>query len=152
MNMEHDAKSEPALDRRSLLKGIGAVAAIGAVAGSVREAGAVGDPVDEISAASADCLTKANACIGHAIGLYKLGDPSMGSCTEAVVEMTVVCQAMFSLASMGADSLKPLAAVCLPLCEACERECRKHADAHKQCKECADACLACIAAIKKLLG
>jgi hypothetical protein len=43
-----------------------------------------------------------------------------------------------------------LARVAMDLCEECEKECRKHADKHVQCKECGEACAECHKACKAI--
>jgi len=36
------------------------------------------------------------------------------------------------------------------VCEACEKECRKHEMKHAECKACADSCAACLKECQKI--
>lgn len=134
--------------RRALLKGVGALAALGVVSGT-REASAIGMPDESVAKAAADCSHACNVCLGHAIALYQAGDISMATCTQTVTEAKVVADALGTLAGMGSEHVKTISAAVSTIAAACETECRKHAGSHTQCKECADACSKLVKALKK---
>jgi len=63
-----------------------------------------------------------------------------------------MCETLSKLASLKSDLLPKFANVCIDACVACEKECRKHADMHVECKNCAESCAACIVECKKLIA
>jgi len=100
--------------------------------------------------AAADCVKKGDACLDHCIELVKMGDTSIAECLATVTDMLPMCTALGKLAANQSTHLAKLASVCISVCEACEKECRKHEDKHKECRECAASCAACIKECKKI--
>ncbi len=97
-----------------------------------------------------NCVGWGQQCQKHIMGLFASGDTSLAQCSVRIQDMIAVCNALASLASAESDYLKPLARVCIDVCDACEKECRKHEQKHAICKETADACTQVVTACKKL--
>lgn len=100
-------------------------------------------PNTALIAAAADCATKGQICLSHCLDLLAAGEKDMLGCGKAVNETIAICNALQSLAIQDGKSLKALAKLAEETCMACEKECRKHEDKHKECKDCADACVTC---------
>jgi Cys-rich four helix bundle protein (predicted Tat secretion target) len=100
--------------------------------------------------ASADCVTKGQICLSHGLDLLAAGEKEMLGCGKSVNETIAICVALQALACQDARSLKALAKLAEETCLACEKECRKHRDKHKECKDCADSCVACAKQCKAL--
>ncbi|TGN19663.1 four-helix bundle copper-binding protein [Leptospira idonii] len=96
------------------------------------------------------CKLAAEVCLGHCITELGNGDKSLGACAKSTREVIAACEAFISLASQESAFTKKSAALCLEICEACAKECKKHADHHKVCKECLDSCLACAKEMAKV--
>jgi len=94
-------------------------------------------------AAATECMTKGQICLSHCLDLLAAGDKEMLGCAKAVNETIAICSALQSLAIQDAKSLKSMAKIAEDTCLACEKECRKHEDKHKECKDCAEACVNC---------
>jgi len=99
-----------------------------------------------------NCVGWGQQCQKHIMSLFTSGDTSLALCSLRIQDMITVCNALASLAAAESDYLKPLASVCIPVCEACEKECRKHEQKHAICKETADACAKVVTACKKLVA
>ena len=139
-------------DRRNILIGAAAVAATlvtgtaSAATGHSHHANRDTGLVD----AALDCVKTGQACNDHCLALVKSGDTSIADCMVTVTEMLASCTALSQLASTRSDHLAAMAKVCMAICEDCEKECRKHADKHVECKACAKSCRDCIKACKKV--
>ncbi|MBT5525133.1 MAG: four-helix bundle copper-binding protein [Rhodospirillaceae bacterium] len=96
------------------------------------------------------CVKMGEACIEHCLILFKNSDTSVADCARVAQEMTAMCQTLARFAAFESPHLAKLAKVCIDVCMACEKECRKHANKHQDCKNCADSCVACIAECKKI--
>jgi Cys-rich four helix bundle protein (predicted Tat secretion target) len=101
-------------------------------------------------AAASDCAIKGQICLSHCLDLLAGGEKEMLGCGKAVSETIAVCNALQALAIQGARSLKAMAKLAEDTCLACEKECRKHEDKHKECKDCAESCVACAKECKAL--
>jgi Cys-rich four helix bundle protein (predicted Tat secretion target) len=142
------------MDRREMLGGMG-VLAMAAVAGQASAAehdhhhhhGAKNQTL--INGAS-DCIKTGEACINHCLDLLAQGDKEMAACAKSVNELLAVCAALQRLATVDSKFLPKYAKVSAEVCEACEKECRKHEKKHKECKACADSCAACLKECKKI--
>ena len=100
--------------------------------------------------AAMDCVKKGDACLDHCIELVKMNDTSIADCLATVTDMLPMCTALAKLASNQSPHLAELANVCISVCEACEKECRKHEKKHTECRNCAESCAACIKECKKI--
>jgi Cys-rich four helix bundle protein (predicted Tat secretion target) len=98
------------------------------------------------------CVAWGQQCQKHIMSLFASGDTSLAQCSVRVQDMVAVCNALASLAAAESDYLKPLAKVCIEVCESCEKECRKHESQHAICKETADSCMQVVTACKKLVA
>ena len=78
------------------------------------------------------------------------GDKEMAACAKSVNEMLAVCAALQRLATTDSRFLPKYATLAGEVCEACEKECRKHETKHAECKACADSCAVCLKECKKI--
>ena len=111
-----------------------------------------GSPRQDLINATSDCSAKAQVCLAHCVVLMGEGDKAMAGCAQAVNQTIALCNALQSLAAQESSLVPALAKVTLEACQACEKECRKHADKHVQCKDCAESCVACIKACKAAMA
>jgi len=146
------------MQRRELVLGLGlAGAALGAAAVAATDPHAGHDHSSHaqgsalIDAATA-CVRTAEACLDHCLEVLAAGDRTMEGCGHAVNGLRSVCGTLAVLAIQRSPLLGKYAAVAKQFCDACEKECRKHADEHAACKDCADACVACSRECAKLAG
>ena len=100
-------------------------------------------PNAALMAAAADCTGKSQICLSHCLDLLANGEKDMLGCGKAVNETIAMCTALQALAAQDAKGLKAFAKLAETTCLACEKECRKHEDKHKECKDCAESCVAC---------
>lgn len=98
------------------------------------------------------CIEKGEVCLTHCIMLMGEGDRSMAACAASVRDMLASCRALVGLAAAESKFAPKLAAFCAEVCDACEAECKKHADKHKPCKECMESCIECAKACKAKLA
>lgn len=100
-------------------------------------------------AASADCLKTGEACLAHCLYLLGNGDKSVAACAQSVNELLASCTALMKLAGQDSKFVPAMAKVAAEVCASCEKECRKHADHHPECKACAESCAACVKECKR---
>jgi Cys-rich four helix bundle protein (predicted Tat secretion target) len=142
------------MSRRDLLMGGAGTVVVAGVSrtpalAAEEHAGHGAAPQPLIAAANA-CVAEGEACVAHCLAMFAAGDTSLAACAKNVAEMRPACQAVASLATLGAKRLGQFVGPCIDVCTDCERECRKHAEKHAVCKSCADACARFIAEAKKL--
>lgn len=101
-------------------------------------------------AATADCLKTGEACLAHCLYLLGNGDKEMAACAQSVNELLASCTALMKLAGQDSRYVPALAKVAGEICANCEKECRKHADHHAECKACAESCAACVKECRKV--
>jgi Cys-rich four helix bundle protein (predicted Tat secretion target) len=106
-------------------------------------------PHAALAAAAADCLVTGDACLAHCLVLLGQGDTSIAGCAASVNQMLAVCGALQKLAAQQSKLTPAMARVALDACVACEKECRKHADKHAECRACAQSCVTCIEQCRK---
>jgi len=94
--------------------------------------------------ATGNCVAKGEACLAHCLVLLGNGDKSLADCSKAVNQMLAACGALQKLAAQGSRLVGAMAKVALEGCTECERECKKHADKHAECKACMESCTECI--------
>jgi len=144
------------MERRDVLKTVAA-----AVAGAISSAALAGqhDHHDHagmtkrnaaLIAANADCLKTGEACLAHCIYLLGNGDKTVAACAQSVNELLASCTALMKLAGQDSRYVSAFAKVTAEVCANCEKECRKHADHHEECKACAESCAACLKECKKV--
>ena len=93
--------------------------------------------------AASHCVVTGEACIGHCLELLGQGDSSVAGCAKSVQQMLAACIALQQLAAWKSAYVPRFAAVVKDMCKACEEECRKHENKHKECRDCAESCAAC---------
>jgi len=96
------------------------------------------------------CLRTGLVCMNHCLDSFTKGDLSLAGCARTVDQMESVCATLEKLASINSPHLPAMAKIALAVCLECEKECRKHADHHAECKACAEACLACAEECRKI--
>ncbi len=99
-----------------------------------------------------DCVKFGQMCIDHCIESFKQGDTSLAECLSSVQQMHAACSGGAQIASLNSPHLKLYLNAALAICQACEAECRKHADSHPECKDCSESCSHCVGEIKKALA
>lgn len=92
---------------------------------------------------AAHCLMVGQMCVQHCMVVLSSGDTSLIECAKSVNDMLNVCHALQQLAIAQSPHLPAMAALAAKVCDACEKECRKHENKHGACRACADACKAC---------
>ncbi|XDD44613.1 four-helix bundle copper-binding protein [Leptospira sp. WS60.C2] len=100
--------------------------------------------------AAIHCQLSAEVCLSHCLTELGNGDKSMAACASSTREVISLCDSFVKLASQNSSFTKKLANLCIEVCEACAKECDKHAKHHAVCKECRDSCLACVKELKKV--
>lgn len=100
--------------------------------------------------AAMHCQLAAEECLSHCITELGKGDKSLAACAKSTKEVIAVCESFVTLASQSSNFTKKLANLCIEICEACSKECEKHASHHQICKDCQTSCLACIKELKKV--
>jgi len=142
------------MDRREMLRTLGAVGAVAAPAAMAQQQAAHVHAIADhqaLIAASSNCVVKGEACMAHCQQMLADGDRSMlPECPRTGIEMVTLCGALRALAAQDAPTLPKLAAVVQDACTRCEAHCRKSATTHAHCKECADACAACVTECRKV--
>lgn len=142
------------MDRREMLGSMGALA-MAAVAAQASAAdhdhhhhhGAKNQALVD---SASDCVKTGEACINHCLDLLAQGDKEMATCAKSVNEMLAVCAALQRLATTDSKFLPKYAKLAGEVCDACEKECRKHEKKHAECKACADSCAVCLKECKKI--
>lgn len=147
------------INRRNVLAGAGAgvIVAAASVSPALAAEHKMGDHAahgakkyQAVTESALHCVMMGQACIEHCLTSFKSGDTSLVDCARMVQQMVPMCRTMAQFASMESAHIARLAAVCIEVCAACEKECRKHADVHPDCKNCAESCLACIEQCRKI--
>lgn len=151
---------ENAMDRREMMAGGGAVAAL-LLAGLARADEHEHDHEHEhhgdehahhahaarmftaLAAAAADCVKTGHACIDHCLEMFAQGDNSTAACARSVTQLLPVCATLQQLATQNSRYVRKYAALAQEICRDCEKECRKHEREHQACRECAESCAAC---------
>lgn len=162
MHDNHSTTPEPVLDRRTLLKGAGALGlgALATSAGSMMgmPAAWAGDmehhhhhgdsPNKSMTAAMYACIQASNTCIAHCIELIKMGDATIIDCLKSAHETAAFCSAHAYLSASNSTHLNEMCELAIKICGDCQKQCEKHADKHAQCKACGEACADCVKACK----
>ena len=106
--------------------------------------------INDAIKSSSDCIAKGDICKAHFVELLGKGSTDIYECMKSTTETVALCQSFMTLASQQSPLTKKLAGICIQACENCKKECTKHADHHRPCKDCADSCDECIKALKNL--
>ena len=159
------AAAAASLGRRELLAGAGTVVGM-ALAGSAwagehdKHSGHVGHSGhagqgaakanSKVVRAADECTRTGRLCFIHCLETFRDGDTTMADCAWEVKQMMHVCEALSAMASYDSPHLEAMGAVCISVCEDCERQCRIHEDHQQECKDCADACAVLVREIRAL--
>jgi Cys-rich four helix bundle protein (predicted Tat secretion target) len=139
------------MNRRDALVASAAFAAMSSTAfAQDHEHHARGAEPNRLAALAAECVRTGRACLDHC--LESFGDASLAGCARAVDQMIPVAFALAKLASSNSSQVVPMARVALAVCQACETECRKHADTHETCRACAESCAKMIVECRQQIG
>jgi Cys-rich four helix bundle protein (predicted Tat secretion target) len=143
------------MNRRELMAAAAGVAAVAAsapiaAAPSFAADAPAADALASLRDAALDCIKAGDACLAHCLKTFADGDTGLALCAKLVEEAAGMSIALAKLAALKSERLAVAARATMQFCEACEKECRKHADHHATCKACADACLVTIDACKKI--
>jgi Cys-rich four helix bundle protein (predicted Tat secretion target) len=149
---------EETMDRREFMTTTAAAAGavLMAAGGANAEGGAPGaahGPAGDfppLALSSGHCVATGQACLAHCMMLFESGDTTLAGCARSVNELIVACGALQALAIDKSAQLPAFAKAVGAVCEACEKECRKHEAKHEVCKACAESCKACAAECKKI--
>jgi Cys-rich four helix bundle protein (predicted Tat secretion target) len=98
------------------------------------------------------CIRAAELCQAHCQRMLAAGNSSIADCSQAVNALLPACQALAVLTVQRSSYLPRYAALTRDMCLACEKECRKHASEHTECRNCADACSSCAKRCDVLAG
>jgi len=100
--------------------------------------------------AAADCIQKGQVCLNHCLYLLGQGDKDMATCAKSVNQMLAICGSLQALANQESKYLAKLASIAKDACDACEDECKKHAEKHEACKACGESCAVCAKECRKV--
>lgn len=147
------------MERRDALKTVAAAVA-GAISSSALAAGqhdhhhhdhaGMAKRNAALVAASADCLKTGEACLAHCLYLLGNGDKEMAACAQSVNELLASCTVLMKLAGQDSRYVPAFAKLAGEVCASCEKECRKHAKHHEECRACAESCAACLKECRKV--
>jgi len=145
--------SKDGIDRRDLLLGLGATAAMMYTGTSnaamsphhdhSKHSAQMPDVLDAIN----KCLDKGQRCIAHCLVSFQEGDTELADCAAKAHEMQAICDGFSYLLASNSKHVKEYASVCLKVCKECEDECMKHKK-HIECKACGEACAEVVDQIK----
>ena len=141
-------------DRRNVIAGlaVGALAASVASTASAQASNRGSDELTDIVETAMDCIAAGEICMHHAMLLFANADTSMADCAHQVTDSIAICRALATLAAHNSRALREVVQVSIPINEACEQECLRHADQHAECQAMADACAACLRACRNYLA
>ncbi len=161
MNTTDSTTDNYDMERRSVLKGAGALGLGALAAGGMMGMPSAfaadmdmshhhhGDaPNKEMTAAMYACVAASNACIAHCMELIKMGDTTIIDCLKSTHETAAFCSAHAYLSTANSRHLNAMCELAIQICGDCQKECEKHADKHAACKACAEACADCVKACK----
>lgn len=142
------------MDRREALQGVVSLTALAAATNAAAQQEQhqhhhAGGKYSALVEAAADCVKTGEICLAHCHVSLATGDKSLGECAKRVSELLAACHALRSLAAQNSRFVPRYAKLTMDVCNACEKECRKHAQ-HEQCKACGESCAECAQECKKL--
>ncbi|CDQ41209.1 MULTISPECIES: four-helix bundle copper-binding protein [Virgibacillus] len=91
-----------------------------------------------------ECMTACNHCYNAC--LQEEDIKMMTTCIQLDRECADICGYVEQAITRGTPFLSELTNVCAAICEACGKECKKHA--HNHCQHCAEKCFTCAEACK----
>lgn len=137
---------ESIMNRREVLAGLGAGAAILAGVGT-----AVADdkPKDtkecctECGTTCAKCLAECLKCYSHCAEMVTQGKKEYAECMKACLDCSEFCKQCLTICGRGGPMMAICCEVCAKACEMCAKACEKHPD-DKACAACAKMCRECV--------
>ena len=165
MNEQDQISAAPLLERRTVLKGAGALG-LGAVVSTVMsgmpgistalaaDAGHHhhgGSPYKAMIDAVNVCVNTGTACAAHCMEVIKSGDLSIVDCMASVQETAAFSDAFAYLIAANSKHVNAMCELAINICGDCQKQCEKHAK-HASCKAYAEACAACVKACKEHLA
>ncbi|GAB3765753.1 four-helix bundle copper-binding protein [Ramlibacter monticola] len=143
------------MDRREALQGVVALTAVAAAANASAQQEQHhhhhgGGKYAALMETAGDCVKTGETCLTHCHDSLATGDKSLGQCAKRVSELMAACSALRSLAAQNSRFVPQYARLTMQVCDACEKECRKHASKHESCNACAESCAACSKECKAL--
>ncbi len=151
---EERTGEEPAVSRRDLLVGAGALATLAAggpaLAAGTHDHASHAPQHPGLLAALEACTSTGRLCVSHCLVTFQEGDTSLAACAAKVHEMVAVCDALTELVAANSTHVASLASVCTDVCKECSAECKKHANEHRECKDCMEACDRLLPELKKV--
>jgi len=134
MNSDKQIMEGAELDRRTMLKGVGALG-LGALAstaafGGVSEAlagehmhhgHATGSKNAKMIAALHECMRSGDDCVHHCLMEFKAGDTAMADCARIVLETGAFCEAHAKLVTFDSAYMKQLCELSMKMCADCEK-------------------------------
>src|SRR4051794_18060544 len=136
------------MERRELIAAAGITAAIlsagTAFAQGAKPAATSMHPAKykALEEAAAHCVSTANDCIRHCLGMVSMNDTSMAGCNAAAYEVVQACTALQALAAVNSKNLPAFAKAVGAICVACQKECEKFPQ-FAECTACAASCRTC---------
>lgn len=88
-----------------------------------------------------ECASLCNLCAAACLNEEESEVGTLTDCIRLNLECAISCYAASEMLTYGSDRSADYCRLCAELCEACERECRKHN--YDQCREASRACLKC---------
>lgn len=143
------------MDRRQALQGVVSLTAAGAAASAAAQPQQHhhhhgGGQYGALMEVAADCVNQGEMCLAHCHELLATGDKTLGECAKRVSELLAACTALRSLTAQDSRFVPQYAKLTMQVCDACEKECRKHETKHELCKSCAQSCAACSKECKRV--
>lgn len=96
------------------------------------------------------CRLSAEICIGHCISEMGKGNKDLEECARTATDVKAACEAFITMASLNSNFTKQMAELCIKICKACEKECKKHSSHHSFCKDCMTHCRSCAKELAKI--
>ena len=100
--------------------------------------------------AAVKCRLSAEICIAHCISEMGKGNKDLEQCARTASDVKATCEAFITMASTGSGFTKQMAELCIKICKAREKECKKHASHHSFCKDCMTDCRSCAKELAKV--
>ena len=165
MSEHNQASEEPLIERRTILKGAGALglgAVVSTLAGNLAgvspafAAGAGhqhhgGSSYKAMADAVNACVNQGNACAAHCLEVIKSGDLTIADCMASVQETAAFSATLAYMTAVNSKHLNAMCELAIEVCGDCQKQCEKHSK-HASCKAYAEACAACVKACKEHLA
>ena len=107
------------------------------------------DQYADVIEAAENCAIACSHCASAC-----LDEPDVDEMTDCIrldLDCAELCRLLSALMSRGSRFSKEMCRVCAVACEACARECERHADM-EHCRVCAEACRRCQDACNRVLA